>query len=150
MPSEKDARRTSQANALVDPETFVEIGRRIHKGESITEGVVDEGFVLKDWNTVYVGLRDGERTYVVAEMTKQTSTVGRNDPKLKTRQHESVRAVLKRLELPEEIDIEAVKQAFDGGEEIDTGYINPYRTTPLSQVVEETFKWYDFSEASHV
>lgn len=138
---------------LITPDSFEEIARLLYNGKGIETGVVDSGFVCTSHlDPLYVGLRESDRVYVVAEMTKRTEVIGRTEPKIKTTENEYVRVDLRRVELPRppsDMPIEQLGDAFEHGEAIDTGYLHGYRVTPLSEVLSETFKWYDQSAGSN-
>ena len=142
--------------AIVSPETFVEVARLLHHGKPIAEGVVSEGFVMRFNRLVFVGYHEGGDTYIVAKMKRGRETVGTHDPKLRTHQNEYVRAEFARIEFDQPIpeigdgaDSEQVFQiyeVFEMAERIDTGYYHGYRVTPIDEVVDDIFKWYDMGD----
>lgn len=136
---------SDDTNRMVTPGTFREVALRLYNGKEIFEGATEGGFVFSGFRETFVGYHEGNGGYVVARMTKSAETIGQHDAKLKTQQNEYVRAKLRRIEFSEDptaIVMDTVSDVFSDGELIDTGYINGYRVTPLSDVIEDVFKWY--------
>lgn len=136
---------TTDTEPLVTPNTFVEIAERIHTGKDVFDGVTDSGFVITTSNDTFVGYRESEATFVVARIRKKSETIGRSEPRIQTRENEYVEADLRRVEsihTDQEITIEAIRDTYSDAEKIDTGYINGYRLDPLSDVIDDVFKWH--------
>jgi hypothetical protein len=138
---------TPSDDPLITPDSFVTIARSLYNNETVHDGVCDSGFVISGYRSTFVGLAESDGAYIIARMSTGSETIGRSNPKLKTRQNEYAKAELRRVELPDDVDqtdSDAIEAAFEDedAERIDTGYINGYRVTPLSDVIDDIFKWY--------
>lgn len=125
----------------ITPDTFETVARQLYNGERINTDSVDEGFVLGDYNTIWVGYKDGD-AWIVAKMKKEEEVRGEGEYKMKTRRAEYVRVTFKRCYLSDEYSLEEVRDSFAGAKRIDRGYINGLRVTPLSEAVTNVFKWH--------
>jgi hypothetical protein len=156
MSYQKAVEHMKEVNGDVSPETFQEVARKIKRGEQVALGTRSNGFVYEGQvpQTDYsgnplrkgyvVGYHTGDDLYVVGLMHKKSETVGRNDPKLQVRENEYVKIALYEVELPYDSGApkNIAKYAIEHGDHVDDGYINGYRLTRLSDVLDDLFKWY--------
>lgn len=143
-----------EQNEEVTPDTFKQVARSLYRGDAIAEGRRENGFVLTgrvpnprysgnpSRSGAIVGIEYGDK-YIIALMHKGTETRGRNEPRMKVREAEYVTAQFYEATLDGVVEHpERVGNLAIDGRKIDTGYVNGYRTTPISDVLEEIFKWY--------
>lgn len=164
MSYQKAVEHMKEVNNEVTPDTFMEVARQIHRGEAVATGHRQNGFVLegKVPQTDYsgnplrrgyvVGYHTGDGQYVVGLMHKKSETVGQNDPKLKTRKNEYVKAAMYEvgfdqpgLQSYEPSAREIGEPTVERGDHVDDGYINGYRLTRLDDVLDSIFKWHEVS-----
>lgn len=136
------------------PGLIRQTARRIHGNDTVTLEADESGFVLQHTHNrqhcTFVGLRESEGVYIVAKMFTKSETIGRNEPRIQTSKNDYVECQLYRMALDTPIEntdaqVESIADTIDSKEyeeQIDTGYINGYRLTPLKRVLEDTFKWY--------
>jgi len=138
---------------LIRPELIEEVARMVKRGETPVTAVEEDGFVLQHSRNrsrcTFVGLREEGDTFIVAKMWFKTETIGRNEPRIQQSKNEYVQCELYRMDVVEPTDsdetVEALADAIDNkryAEKIDTGYINGYRLTALSDVLDDLFRWY--------
>lgn len=144
-------------NNRVEPETFEEVARKLKKGESIPESYRENGYVLSgrlpqtDYsgnplkNGVIVTYQMAEDEYVVGIMHRKTETVGRNDPKQKVRENTYVKVAMYECDKTGGDNVSEVGEyVVENGTHIDDGYINGYRLTRLSSVLDDVFRYHAF------
>ena len=149
-PTDSDTDRPTDAEPLITPDSFVEIARRLYRGDVIVDGASDDGFVVTHGRRVFVAYHESPTVSIVARMAKGRETVGRHEPRVRTHQNTYVEADVRRAELPRTTSAappagDTVADAFEQGEQLDRGYIHGYRVTPLADVIADIFKWYDQS-----
>lgn len=144
MTEEEAIQHLESAYVTVSAETFENVARGLYRGEQIPAGTRVNGFVFEPslGTKAAVGMERGGG-YLIALMKKGTETRGTNEPRMKTRREDYVRVKFYETPLCDNVNEyeEAVDCVKEEGTKVETGYINGYRTTPLSDALDELFKW---------
>lgn len=126
------------------PKTFKTVAKAVHNNDTIEPVTLDSGFIRTDITSPpIVALKTNANNYILAKPTTRTSTVGRNSRKLQTRQHKSTKVEFRAATIDtDDPDYDTANDAYENAEKIDRGYVNPYRTTPIDDAIDNTFDYY--------
>jgi hypothetical protein len=140
----------------IEPSTIEKTAWKVYNDEHIQTRISENGFVLvkNGFKTrTFVGIREEENTYVVGKMWKEYEVVGRNSSRIRVHENEYVECDLYRMNIENEIKdsgefAENLYEMIENKkyvEKLDSGYISGHRLTPLNDVLDDIFKWYDTS-----